>query len=324
MAGRPARLPAVSSHATDAPAGRTRAGFACFVGRPNAGKSTLINALVGRKIAITSTKPQTTRHAIRGIVHRPDGQLVVVDTPGLHRPRTLLGERLNDVVRSTWAEVDAIGFCLPADEDVGPGDRFIATELAQVRGTPRLAVVTKTDLGSADRVAAQLLAATELGRQVGAEWDEVVPVSAVAGDQVALLADLLMARMPEGPPLYPDGELTDEPEETLVAELVREAALEGVRDELPHSIAAVVEEMVPREDRPADRPLLDVHVNLYVERPSQKAIVIGRGGQRLREVGTRARGHIEALLGTPVYLDLHVKVAKDWQRDPKQLRRLGF
>jgi GTP-binding protein Era len=294
------------------------------VGRPNAGKSTLTNALVGEKVAITSTKPQTTRHAIRGIVHRPDGQLVVVDTPGLHRPRTLLGERLNDVVRSTWAEVDAIGCCVPANEDVGPGDRFIATELAQLRRTPKLAVVTKTDLVPGDRVAAQLLAVTELGRQVGVDWAEVVPVSAVAGDQVALLADLLMARMPEGPPLYPEGELTDEPEETLVAELVREAALEGVRDELPHSIAAVVEEMVPREGRPADRPLLDVHVNLYVERASQKAIVIGRGGQRLREVGTQARRHIEALLGTPVYLDLHVKVAKDWQRDPKQLRRLGF
>jgi GTPase len=308
----------------DGPTGPTRAGFACFVGRPNAGKSTLTNALVGEKVAITSTKPQTTRHAIRGIVHRPDGQLVVVDTPGLHRPRTLLGERLNDVVRSTWAEVDAIGFCLPADEDVGPGDRFIATELAQVRRTPRLAVVTKTDLVSAERVASQLVAVTALGGQVGIDWAEVVPVSAVAGDQVALLADLLMARMPEGPPLYPEGELTDEPEQTLVAELVREAALEGVRDELPHSIAAVVEEMVPREGRPADRPLLDVHVNLYVERTSQKAIVIGRGGRRLREVGTEARRHIEALLGTPVYLDLHVKVAKDWQRDPKQLRRLGF
>jgi len=314
----------VTAPETDGAAGRTRAGFACFVGRPNAGKSTLTNALVGEKVAITSTKPQTTRHAIRGIVHRPDGQLVVVDTPGLHRPRTLLGERLNDVVRSTWAEVDAIGFCLPADEDVGPGDRFIATELAQVRRTPTLAVVTKTDLVPGDRVAAQLLAVTELGRQVGVDWAEVVPVSAVAGEQVALLTDLLMARMPEGPPLYPEGELTDEPEETLVAELVREAALEGVRDELPHSIAALVEEMVPREGRPADRPLLDVHVNLYVERPSQKAIVIGRGGQRLRDVGTKARRHIEALLGTPVYLDLHVKVAKDWQRDPKQLRRLGF
>jgi GTPase len=314
----------VSSPEADGPTGLTRAGFACFVGRPNAGKSTLTNALVGEKIAITSTKPQTTRHAIRGIVHRPDGQLVVVDTPGLHRPRTLLGERLNDVVRSTWAEVDAIGCCLPANEDVGPGDRFIASELAQVRRTPKLAVVTKTDLVPGDRVAAQLLAVTELGRQVGVDWAEVVPVSAVAGDQVALLADLLMARMPEGPPLYPEGELTDEPEETLVAELVREAALEGVRDELPHSIAAVVEEMVPREGRPADRPLLDVHVNLYVERPSQKAIVIGRGGQRLREVGTQARRHIEDLLGTPVFLDLHVKVAKDWQRDPKQLRRLGF
>ncbi|HSK26057.1 MAG TPA: GTPase Era [Jiangellales bacterium] len=301
-----------------------RSGFACLVGRPNAGKSTLTNALVGRKVAITSTKPQTTRHAIRGIVHRSDGQLVLVDTPGLHRPRTLLGERLNDVVRTTWAEVDAIGFCLPANEDVGPGDRFIAGELAQVRRTPKVAVVTKTDLVPPDRVAGQLLAAAELGRQAGIDWDEVVPVSAVAGDQVGLLADLLMARMPEGPPLYPDGELTDEPEETLVAELVREAALEGVRDELPHSIAVVVEEMLPREDRPENRPLLDVHVNLYVERPSQKAIVIGRGGERLRQVGTRARHQIEALLGTPVYLDLHVKVAKDWQRDPKQLRRLGF
>jgi GTPase len=324
LPGGPARLPAVSSPETDGPTAPTRAGFACFVGRPNAGKSTLTNSLVGEKVAITSTKPQTTRHAIRGIVHRPNGQLVVVDTPGLHRPRTLLGERLNDVVRSTWAEVDAIGFCVPADEDVGPGDRFIATELAQVRRTPKLAVVTKTDLVPADRVASQLLAVMELGRRAGIDWAEVVPVSAVGGDQVALLADLLMALMPAGLPLYPEGELTDEPEETLVAELVREAALEGVRDELPHSIAAVVEEMVPREGRPDDRPLVDVHVNLFVERPSQKAIVIGRGGRRLREVGTQARRHIEALLGTPVYLDLHVKVAKDWQRDPKQLRRLGF
>ena len=257
-------------------------------------------------------------------MHRPDGQLVVVDTPGLHRPRTLLGQRLNDVVRSTWAEVDAVGFCLPANEDVGPGDRFIATELAQVRRTPKLAVVTKTDLVPGDRVAAQLLAVTELGRQVGVDWAEVVPVSAVAGDQVALLADLLMALMPEGPPLYPDGDLTDAPEEALAADLIREAALEGVRDELPHSIAVVVEEMGLREGRPADKPLLDIHANLYLERDSQKGIVIGHKGARLRDVGTRARAQIEALLGTPVYLDLHVKIAKDWQRDPKQLRRLGF
>ena len=301
-----------------------RSGFACLVGRPNAGKSTLVNALVGDKVAITSSKPQTTRHAIRGIVHRADGQLVMVDTPGLHRPRTLLGQRLNDIVRTTWAEVDAIGLCLPADEETGPGDGFIAAELGRINGTPKLAIVTKIDVASPDQVAVRLTEAAELGKEVGLEWAEIVPVSAVTRQNVDLLTDMLLAQMPVGPPLYPAGELTDEPEETLVAELVREAALEGVRDELPHSIAVVVEEMIPRPDRPADRPLLDVHINVYVERESQKSIVIGRGGSRLREVGTRARGQIERLLGTPIYLDLHVKVAKDWQRDPKQLRRLGF
>ena len=301
-----------------------RSGFACFVGRPNAGKSTLVNALVGDKVAITSTKPQTTRHAIRGIVHRDDGQLVLVDTPGLHRPRTLLGQRLNDVVRTTWAEVDVIGLCVPADQKVGPGDRFIATEIAKIGRTAKVAVVTKSDLVGSDQLAVQLSAVAGLGADVNVDWAEIVPVSATRGDQLDVLADLLLAHMPEGPALYPAGELTDEPEEILVAELVREAALEGVQDELPHSIAVVVEEMIPREGRPADRPLLDVHVNVYVERESQKSIVIGRAGARLRDVGTKARGQIERLLGTPVFLDLHVKVAKDWQRDPKQLRKLGF
>ncbi|MBW1598327.1 GTPase Era [Streptomyces sp. JJ38] len=301
-----------------------RAGFACFVGRPNAGKSTLTNALVGTKVAITSNRPQTTRHTVRGIVHREDAQLVLVDTPGLHKPRTLLGERLNDVVRTTWAEVDVIGFCLPADQKTGPGDRFIAAELAKLKRTPKVAVVTKTDLVDSKTLAAQLVAVDRLGRELGIEWAEIVPVSATAGSQVSLLADLLAPMLPESPPLYPDGDLTDEPEQVMVAELIREAALEGVRDELPHSIAVVVEEMLPREDRPADKPLLDIHANLFIERPSQKGIVIGPGGKRLKEVGSRSRKHIEALLGTPVFLDLHVKVAKDWQRDPKQLRRLGF
>lgn len=301
-----------------------RAGFACFVGRPNAGKSTLTNALVGTKVAITSNRPQTTRHTVRGIVHRPEAQLVLVDTPGLHKPRTLLGERLNDVVRTTWAEVDVIGFCLPADQKTGPGDRFIAGELAQLKRTPKVAVVTKTDLVDSKALAEQLLAVDRMGRELGFEWAEIVPVSAKDGTQVSLLADLLVPMLPQSPPLYPGGDLTDEPEQVMVAELIREAALEGVRDELPHSIAVVVEEMLPREGRPADRPLLDVHANVYIERPSQKGIVIGPGGKRLKEVGTRSRQHIEALLGTPVFLDLHVKVAKDWQRDPKQLRRLGF
>jgi GTP-binding protein Era len=301
-----------------------RSGFASFVGRPNAGKSTLTNSLVGRKIVITSDKPQTTRTVVRGIVHREDAQLILVDTPGLHRPRTLLGERLNDLVRTTWAEVDVVAVCFPANEKVGPGDRFIVTELAKVRRTPKIAVATKTDLATPDQIGRHLLDIAELGRATGTEWQEIVPVSAVSGDQVGLLADLLVRLMPEGPPLYPDGDLTDAPEEILAAELIREAALDGVRDELPHSIAVVVEEMGLREDRPDDKPLLDISANLYVERSSQKGIVIGHQGARLRKVGTAARHQIEALLGTPVYLDLHVKVAKDWQRDPKQLRRLGF
>ncbi|MFJ3641792.1 GTPase Era [Streptomyces sp. NPDC090108] len=301
-----------------------RAGFACFVGRPNAGKSTLTNALVGQKVAITANQPQTTRHTVRGIVHRPDAQLILVDTPGLHKPRTLLGERLNDVVRTTWAEVDVIGFCLPANEKIGPGDRFIAKELAGIKKTPKVAIVTKTDLVDSKTLAEQLIAIDQLGKELGFEWAEIVPVSAVGDKQVNLLADLIVPLLPEGPALYPEGDLTDEPEQVMIAELIREAALEGVRDELPHSIAVVVEEMLPREDRPADKPLLDIHANLYIERPSQKGIIIGPKGKRLKEVGIKSRKHIEALLGTPVFLDLHVKVAKDWQRDPKQLRKLGF
>ena len=301
-----------------------RSGFASFVGRPNAGKSTLTNALVGTKVAITSSRPQTTRTVVRGIVHRPDAQLVLVDTPGLHRPRTLLGERLNDLVTTTWAEVDVVAVCFPADEKIGPGDRFIVNELAKVRRTTKVAVVTKTDLATPEQLAAQLLAVQRLGDETSTTWQEIVPVSAKAGDQVGLLAELLVAQLPEGPALYPDGELTDAPEEVIVAELIREAALEGVRDELPHSIAVLVEEMALREGRPADKPLLDVHANVYVERSSQKGIVIGHKGSRLKAVGSAARAQIEAMLGTPVYLDLHVKIAKDWQRDPKQLRKLGF
>lgn len=301
-----------------------RAGFACFVGRPNAGKSTLTNALVGTKVAITSNRPQTTRHTVRGIVHRPDAQLVLVDTPGLHKPRTLLGERLNDVVRSTWSEVDVIGFCLPADQKLGPGDKFIVKELAGIKKTPKIAIITKTDLVEPKVVGEQLIAVHQLAEELGFEWAEIVPVSAVGDTQVQLLADLIAPMLPKSPPLYPEGDLTDEPEMVMVAELIREAALEGVRDELPHSIAVVVEEMIPRENRPADRPLLDIHANLYIERPSQKGIIIGPKGARLKEVGMKSRKHIEALLGTPVFLDLHVKVAKDWQRDPKQLRKLGF
>jgi GTP-binding protein Era len=294
-----------------------RSGFACFVGRPNAGKSTLTNALVGTKVAITSSKPQTTRHAIRGIVHREDAQLVLIDTPGLHRPRTLLGERLNDIVHTTWSEVDVVGFCVPANEKIGPGDKFIAAELAKIaKRTPVIGIVTKTDLVQPQQVAEQLLALQDV-----MDFAELIPVSAVDGFQVDKLSDLLLKKLPEGPQLFPDGDLTDEPEQTLVAELIREAALEGVRDELPHSIAVVVEEMQPREGRD---DLIDIHAFVFVERPSQKAIILGHRGERLKHVGMAARKQIEALLGSRVYLDLHIKIAKDWQRDPKQLRRLGF
>ncbi len=289
-----------------------RAGFACFVGRPNAGKSTLINAIVGQKIAITSSKPQTTRHVIRGVLHREDAQLVLVDTPGLHRPRTLLGERLNDLVRQTWSEVDVIGLCIPADEEIGRGDRFITGELAELKAAV-IAVVTKADLVDKKRLAEQLVAVSEL-----ADFAEVVPVSAVSGYQVETLVDVMTKYLPESPQLYPDDMLTDEPEQVMVGELIREAALEGVRDELPHSIAVVVEEMM------REGGLTKIYADVYVERTSQKAIVIGAKGSRLKDVGTRARAGIETLLGTRVYLDLHVRVAKDWQRDPKQLRKLGF
>ena len=301
-----------------------RSGFACLVGRPNAGKSTLTNALVGRKVAITSDRPQTTRRVLRGVVNRPDGQLVMVDTPGLHRPRTLLGERLNDQVRETWSSVDVVGLCLPADQPIGPGDRYIATELSALRRRPIVAVVTKTDTITRGALAEHLAQVAAMGEQIGVEWAEVVPVSARTGSQVELLAERLIAHLPEGPVLFPEGEDEAETDELAVAELIREAALEGVQDELPHSIAVVVDEIVPREDRPVDRPLVDVRASLFVERDSQKRIVIGTGGARLREVGTKARHEIEALLGVPVYLDIRVKVAKNWQRDAKQLRRLGF
>jgi GTPase len=302
-----------------------RSGFACFVGRPNAGKSTLTNALVGSKIAIASSKPQTTRHAVRGIVHRPDAQLILIDTPGLHKPRTLLGERLNDVVRTTWSEVDVVGVCLPANERIGPGDGYLVGEIAALPRRPQLmAIATKSDLATPTRMAEHLTAIAALEEQHGIRWAHIIPVSAPQDDQTDLLADLLVSLLPPGPPLYPDGEVTDEPTETLVAELIREAALEGVRDELPHSITVAVEEMGLREGRSEHAPLLDIYASMIVERDSQKGIVIGHRGTRLRDIGAAARGQIEALLGTPVYLDLRVKVLKEWQRDPKHLNRLGF
>lgn len=302
-----------------------RSGFACFVGRPNAGKSTLTNALVGQKIAISSSKPQTTRHVVRGIVTREDGQLVLIDTPGLHRPRTLLGQRLNDLVYETWSEVDVVGVCLPCDQRVGPGDKYIIGEIAKLAKRPKLvALATKTDLVSKERVLSHLVDVAALADELGISWAEVIPCSAVGNDQVDLVRDTLLNLLPEGPIYYPDGEITDEPTETLIGELIREAALECVHEELPHSIAVLIDEILPRPDRPEDKPLTDVYATIVVERDSQKGIIIGHRGARLRDIGTAAREQINRLLGTRVHLHLHVKVLKEWQRDSKYLNRLGF
>ena len=307
-----------------------RSGFVALVGRPNVGKSTLTNALVGEKVAITSSKPQTTRRAIRGILTEDRAQIVLVDTPGVHRPRTLLGERLNDLVRETLTEVDVVGFCLPADQKIGPGDRYIAQDLAEMRAHKRgpriIAIVTKCDLVGRERIAEHLLEVSAL-----LEFDEIVPISAVTGRQLDTLTEVIARNLPAGPAMYPDGIITEETDEGRIAELIREAALEGVRDELPHSLAVVVEE-IAEEDPDGDvfaevapgEGRLVVRASIFVERDSQKGIIIGRGGQHLKEVGTRARQEVRRLLGRPLHLDLRVKVAKEWQRDPKQLGRLGF
>ena len=291
-------------------------GFVTFVGRPNVGKSTLTNALVGEKVAITSDKPQTTRRAIRGILNRPDGQLIIVDTPGIHKPRTLLGQRLNDLVESVLGDVDVIGFCVPATEKVGPGDRRIAESLGGYGRAKKVAIVTKTDAASREQVAERLLEVDQLRD----DWDMVIPISALTDDQLDVLADELLSLMPVGPRLYADDITTDESDEDRIAEIIREAALEGVRDELPHSIAVTIEDISERDTG----SMTDIHANIVVERDSQKAIIIGHRGSRLRDVGMRARAQIEPLVGTKVFLALHVKVAKEWQRDPKHLRSLGF
>jgi GTPase len=302
-----------------------KSGFVCFVGRPNAGKSTLTNALVGSKIVIASSKPQTTRHVVRGIVNSDQAQLILVDTPGLHKPRTLLGQRLNDRVHETWAEVDVIGVCLPSNQRVGPGDTFLVAEIAKLPRRPLLvALATKSDLVTPTRMAEHLLKIASLEEELGIRWASIIPVSALTDDQVDVVSDELIKLLPEGPQYYPDGEISDEPTESMIAELIREAALEGIDDELPHSLTVVVEEMGERPDRPPGKPLLDIYASMIVERDSQKGIIIGHKGARLKEVGAAARAEITALVGMPVYLDLRVKVLKEWQRNPKHLNRLGF
>lgn len=292
-----------------------KSGLVALAGRPNVGKSTLLNRLLGRKVAIMSATPQTTRSVIRGVLHRPEGQAVLLDMPGLHKPKTLLGQRLNDLARGTLAEVDLICLLVDATAGVGRGDRFLASEITKVK-TPRFCLVNKVDAIPRARIPAALQDAAEL-----AQWEEIVPISARTGEQLGVLVELIFRYLPEGPPLYPEDQVTDEPEQHFIAEVIREKAITLLRDELPHSVAVVVDELGPSADNPE---ILVVHATLYVERASQKPILLGRGGTLLRDIGTRARTELELLLGTRIYLDLHVKVAKEWQRDPKQLQRLGF
>lgn len=291
-----------------------RAGFVSFVGRPNVGKSTLMNALVGEKLAITSSKPQTTRHAIRGIVHRDNGQLIIVDTPGVHRPRTLLGQRLNDLVQSILSDVDVIALCVPATDPVGPGDTFIAQEISAYPRARKVALITKTDDATQEQIATRLMEVDQL-----ADWEALIPVSALTGEQVDVVVREILALMPESEPLYPPENTSEQSTEVRIAELIREATLEGVNEELPHSIAVTIDEMAQREDG-----LHQIYASLWVERDSQKGIMIGKGGGKLKDIGSRARAEIEALLGHQVYLSIQVKVSKEWQRDAKKITKLGL
>lgn len=296
-------------------------GFVAIVGRPNTGKSTLINALVGSKIAITSPHPNTTRHAIRGIVHGPNYQAILVDTPGIHKPKTLLGHRLNAVVGESMDSVDVILMCMPADESFGTGDDFIIAEIAKHPRSKKIAVVTKTDLVNKAELAQKLMNISALAKDF--TWDEIVPVSAVIHDQVELLTELIGGLLSPGPEFYPKDMVSDQGQEKWICELIREAALRDAREELPHSITVTIDEMSQREQE-GDKPFFDIHATIHIERDSQRGILLGHQGERLKDIGTRARADIERILDARVFLGLHIKVSKEWQRDPKLLERLGF
>jgi len=295
-----------------------KAGFVAIIGRPNTGKSTLVNALVGTKIVITSHHPNTTRNPIRGIINRSDFQMIVVDTPGMHKPKTALGTRLNSMVSENIDSTDSVVLCLPANEDIGAGDEYIAK---QIKGRqPVFLVVTKVDTVSKSELAAKLVSVTEFANRVNLQAAEIVPISAKNLEQTDLLLDLLSKKLPDSPALYPDDITTDQAQELIFADLIREAAIEELYEELPHSVMVTIEEMGEREGG----KLFDVSATLHVERDSQKGIVIGPQGSKLKSIGSIARKSIENLVGMQVFLQIHVKVSKEWQKDPKLLARLGF
>jgi GTPase len=295
-----------------------RAGFVAIVGRPNTGKSTLVNALIGKKIVITSAHPNTTRNPIRGILSRADYQMVVVDTPGIHKPKTLLGSRLNEMVNQNLISVDAAVLCLPADEAIGAGDEYIAKQLEHIRNV--YLVVTKIDRVGKDQIVAKLGEVAEFIAKTKLMVREVVPISAVEYTQIELLTELLVNSLPESHALYPEDITTDQAAEMTLSELIREAAIQDVFEEVPHSIFVTIDEFDKRENK----EFYDIHATIHVERDSQKGIILGARGSRLKEIGMQSRKSIEIFLGCKVFLGLHVKVSKDWQRDPKLLKRFGF
>ena len=297
-----------------------KSAFISIVGRPNTGKSTLINALVGEKIAITSHHPNTTRGAIRGIVTEKDFQLVLVDTPGLHKPKTTLGSALNQVVNESIEDVDIVIQCIPAVEEIGDGDLYIAKQLNALKGTIKICVITMIDMARSSELPKQLMAASELAKKAGFTWDEVVPVSAFTDTQIALLIDLLAKHSKEGPAFYPADMRSDQDLELTISELIREAVIAELFEEVPHSIAVVIDDLSKREDK----ELLDIHASIIVERDSQKGIIIGAKGAHLKDIGTRARKEIEKKVNSKVFLALHVKVIPNWQSDSKALTKLGL
>ena len=295
-----------------------KAGFVAVVGRPNTGKSTLVNALVGTKIVITSHHPNTTRNPIRGIVNRHDFQMILVDTPGMHKPKTALGTRLNSMVTENISSTDSVLLCLPANEEIGAGDEYIAKQIKN--GQPLFLVVTKVDTVSKSDLAVKLTQVSDFANKLNLNRAEIVPVSAKNLEQTQLLLELLAKNLPMSPALYPKDINTDQAEELMYADLIREAAIEELYEELPHSVMVTIEEMGQREGG----KIFDISATLHVERDSQKGIIIGPQGSKLKSIGTIARKSIENLVDMQVFLQIHVKVSKEWQKDPKLLAKLGF